>query len=782
MTSGTEASPATADQEVEDLGPDLGLDLEQQAALGSGGSFWRTEELPGVPALVLTDGPHGVRFQSGASDHLGLSASDPATCFPPAAGLAQSWDPTLARRIGSALAAEAVSAGVGVLLGPGINIKRDPRAGRNFEYFSEDPHLTAVMATQMVAGLQAGGVGASLKHFAANNSEHDRMRASSDVDPRPLREIYLRAFERVVRDARPWTVMTAYNRINGVYASENRWLLTDLLRDEWGFDGAVISDWGAVVDRVASVRAGLDLQMPGPAGLDDADVVRAVEQGELDRAHVRRAATAVARLAVRARHGRQVARARTGRQPAGSGTGQSAASVDHDAHHDLAREAAEASIVLLANHGSLLPLSPGTGVAVIGSFAREPRFQGGGSSHVTPTRVDVPLTEFRQIAGDAEITYAAGFGTGVDDDEDLLLAEAVAVASDAEVAVLMLGLTDDQESEGVDRQHIDLPGDQLRLLHAVAEVQDRIVVILSAGSVVDLTPVIPHATAILSGALLGQGGGRALARVLYGHATPSGRLAETVPLRIEDAPSWDNFPAEDSHVRYGEGIFVGYRGYDHRRREVRFPFGHGLSYTTFDYRSLTVVARDEGWGEGWTARVEVHNTGRRRGREVVQIYSSLPDTVRSRAPRELVGFAHIDLDPGQSGELDVVIERRDLAYWDEPAGSWLVEGGEYVFGAAASSRDIRIEVTVPISGDPRPVRITLESTISEAMEDPDARLVLDEVFRPFAANADEASGAVGASIEQLVGAIPVGRMLSGFLGMDREAVAGIAEQLARIRR
>ncbi|MFN3340186.1 MAG: glycoside hydrolase family 3 C-terminal domain-containing protein [Dietzia sp.] len=755
MTPGTEE---TAELAV------AALDLEQQAGLGSGASFWRTEECPGVPALVLTDGPHGVRYQSGASDHLGLSASDPATCFPPAAGLAQSWDPALARRVGTALAAEAASAGVGVLLGPGINIKRDPRAGRNFEYFSEDPHLTGVMATQVVAGLQAGGVGASLKHFAANNSEHDRMRASSDVDPRPLREIYLRAFERVVRDARPWTVMTAYNKLNGVYASENRWLLTDLLRDEWGFSGAVISDWGAVTDRVASVRAGLDLQMPGPAGLDDADMVRAVEQGELDPADVVRAARNVARIAIQARDGRQ------------------AATVDTEAHHDLAREAAEASIVLLANDGDLLPLSPGTTVAVIGAFAHQPRFQGGGSSRVAPTRVDVPIEEIRRIAGDSEVAYAPGFGVSDDDDEDVLLSEAVAVAAEAEVAVLMLGLTDDQESEGVDRQHIDLPRDQLRLLDAVARVQDRIVVILTAGSVVDLGPVVPVATSILSGALLGQGGGRALARVLYGRATPSGRLAETVPLRIEDTPSWDNFPAEDSHLRYGEGIFVGYRGYDHRRREVRFPFGHGLSYTTFDYRSLTVVGGEEGWDEGWTARVVVHNTGARRAREVVQIYSSLPASVRSRAPRELVGFAHIELEPGQSGELEVMIERRDLAYWDEPAGTWLVEGGDYVFAAAASSRDIRIEHTVPVTGDQRPVRISLESTISEALADPDARQVLDEVLRPLAANAGEASGAVGTSIEQLVGPIPVGRMLSGFLGMDRESVARIEQQLTRIRR
>uniref|UniRef100_UPI001890F5AB glycoside hydrolase family 3 C-terminal domain-containing protein n=1 Tax=Dietzia sp. SYD-A1 TaxID=2780141 RepID=UPI001890F5AB len=487
------------------------------------------------------------------------------------------------------------------------------------------------------------------------------------------------------------------------------------------------------------------------------------------------------RLAIRARDGRHASQDREG-QPV---------EVDTDTHHELAREAAEASIVLLANDDGLLPLSPGTGVAVIGAFAREPRIQGGGSSRVSPTRVDVPLTEIRRIAGDDRVTYAAGFGAG--DDAGRLLAEAVAVASDAEVAVLMLGLTDDQESEGVDRPHIDLPGDQLRLLDAVAAVRDRIVVILSAGSVVDLAPVVPHATAILSGALLGQGGGRALARVLYGHASPSGRLAETVPLRIEDAPSWDNFPAEDSHLRYGEGIFVGYRGYGHRRREVRFPFGHGLSYTRFEYRSLSVVAGDEGQrGDGgraeairteeWTARVEVHNTGPVRGREIVQIYSSLPASVRRRATRELVGFGHIDLDPGQSGVLEVAVERRDLAYWDEPAGRWLVEGGGYVFAAAASSRDIRVEVTVPITGDPRPVRIDLESTIAEAMADPDARLILDEVFRPLAANAGDASGAVGASIEDLVGSIPVGRMLSGFLGLDRQAVAGIAEQLARIHR
>ncbi|MGK2865572.1 MAG: glycoside hydrolase family 3 N-terminal domain-containing protein, partial [Mycobacterium sp.] len=413
--------------------------LTEQAALGSGATFWTTKAVGDVPAILLTDGPHGVRRQAGnAADHLGLGSSEPATCFPPAVGLGQSWDPELVERVGATLGIESRALGVQVLLGPGVNIKRDPRCGRNFEYYSEDPLIAGALGAAWVRGVQSRGVGASLKHFAVNNAEDDRMRSSSDVDERTLRELYLRAFEHVVTAARPWTVMCSYNRINGVYAAENRWLLTTVLRDEWGFDGVVVSDWGAVRDRVAAVAAGLDLEMPASDGLTDTDVVAAVEAGALDTTVVARAAERVATLTERVTE-----------NIGGTDT------FDVDAHHDLAREAAARSIVLLKNDGDLLPLVPSS-VAVIGAFAVTPRYQGGGSSHVNPTRVDVPLEEIRSRVGDHQVSHA----------EDLT-ADTLAAAAEADTAVVFLGLAADAESEGFDRTHIDLPAEQINLLSAV---------------------------------------------------------------------------------------------------------------------------------------------------------------------------------------------------------------------------------------------------------------------------------------------------------------------------
>ncbi|MFD3685383.1 glycoside hydrolase family 3 C-terminal domain-containing protein [Nocardiopsis sp. NPDC058631] len=743
--------------------PDLsGLTLAEQASLSGGADFWTTKAVGEVPSLVLTDGPHGVRRQAGATDHLGLAESLPATCFPPAVGLAQSWDPDLVGRVGTALGAEAGALGVDVLLGPGINIKRDPRGGRNFEYYSEDPFLTGVLGGAWVSGLQSTGVGASLKHFAANNAEHDRMRSSSDIDPRTLREIYLRAFQRVVRTSAPWTVMCSYNRINGVYASEDHWLLTTVLREEWGFDGVVVSDWGAVRERSASVPAGLDLEMPGDGGASDTRLVAAVESGDCSPEDVRTAASRVAALAAKA------ANARRDGAAGDAGTHEVAAD-DVEAHHALAREVAARCVVLLKNEEGLLPLEPGGSVAVIGGFAQDPRYQGGGSSHVTPTRVDVPLEEIRVLAGPGTVTFAHGY-TAEEGDGAGLREQAVQDAGSADAAVVFLGLAEHQESEGFDREHIELPAEQLELLAAVVRAQPRTVVVLSHGGVLRLAPVAELAPAILDGALLGQAGGGAIADVLFGRVNPSGRLAETVPVRLQDTPAYLNFPGENSAVLYGEGLYVGYRWYDARETDVAFPFGHGLSYTSFDYSDL----RLEQDTAGVTASVTVTNTGDRAGREVVQFYVSKPDSAVSRAPRELKGFTGVTLEPGGSERVSVLLAREDLAYWEVRVDRWVVEGGGYTVSAGASSRDLRAEAAVTVEGDELRLPVTLDSTLGEVMADPKAVAVLAEVLSPPAAMGD--ASALGTDMARMMASIPLGR-LTAFGPVGREELEAL---IARI--
>lgn len=724
--------------------------LAEQAALGSGATFWTTKAVGGVPSILLTDGPHGVRRQAGSTaDHLGLGASEPATCFPPAVGLSQTWDPELVERVGAALGLESQALGVQVLLGPGVNIKRDPRCGRNFEYFSEDPLIAGVLGAAWVRGVQSRGVAASLKHFAGNNAEDDRMRSSSDVDERTLREIYLRAFEHVVTAARPWTVMCAYNRVNGVYAAENAWLLRTVLRDEWGFDGAVISDWGAVRDRVAAVSAGLDLEMPATNGVTDADVVAAVEAGTLDATVVARAADRVTALAARVTENR-------------SGT----TTFDVDAHHDLAREAAARSIVLLKNDDALLPLAPSS-IAVIGGFAATPRYQGGGSSHVNPTRVDVPLEEIRRYAGEHPVSYS-----------DDLTAETLAAAADADTAVVFLGLAAEDESEGFDRTHIDLPAEQLNLLSAVVQVQPRTVVVLAHGGVVALGAVAGLAPAILDGALLGQGGGRAIADVLFGVVNPSGRLAETVPVRLQDAPAYLNFPGEDGHIQYGERVFVGYRWYDARDAAVTFPFGHGLSYTRFEYTDLSVHVD----AEGLTVRVSVINTGDRAGREVVQVYAGLPVSRVSRPPRWLAGFAGVTLAPGELIDAEIHVPRDELGYWDVRTGRRLVEAGDYAVSVGASSRDLRLHTVVTVDGDDPPViPFTIDSTLGELLGDPVAAPIVAAALAG-AAPGGAGGSALGTDMLRMLGSIPVGRMVSFSGGaVSRQQLAELLDEVNRQR-
>lgn len=694
---------STPDERNDMTVPDVSdLTLEEKASLTSGASFWYTTPVDrlGIPSIMLTDGPHGLRKQREGGDHLGIGDSVPATCFPPAVGLGSSWDVDLMHRVGEALGTETSIEKVGVLLGPGINIKRSPLCGRNFEYLSEDPIVSGVLGAAIVRGIQSKGVGTSLKHFAANNQENDRMRSSSDVDPRPLREIYLRGFQRVVEDAQPWTVMCSYNRINGVYASEDPWLLTKVLRDEWGFEGLVVSDWGAVNERVPGLAAGMDLEMPSSNGVTDAQLVAAVQDGSLEETVLDTAAGRVLDLVRKTTEG------------AGAVEGP----LDVDAHHALAREAAGRSIVLLKNDGGLLPLAKEAKLAVIGEFADKPRYQGAGSSMINPTRLDSALEGIRELAV-GDVVYARGFSNAVEvaaDEETTLREEAVVAASGSDVVVVFLGLPARLESEGYDRDDIDLPAAQLALLDAVLAVNPNTVVVLSNGGVVAL-PFADRVPAILEGWLLGQAGGGATADVLFGDVNPSAKLTETIPLRLEDTPAFLDFPGEFSHVRYGEGLFVGYRWYDARRMEVAFPFGHGLSYTTFSYADASAAVDGNG---DIVVTVPVTNTGDHAGREVVQVYASLPGGTVQRPVRELKAFAAVTLEPGETRDVELTVRRKDLAYWDIRLDAWLVEGGEYVVDVAASSRDIRSSTSVHVDGDPVVLPLSRTSSIGEVMAHP----------------------------------------------------------------
>ncbi|MFJ4224059.1 glycoside hydrolase family 3 C-terminal domain-containing protein [Microbacterium sp. NPDC089695] len=733
------------------------LTLDEKAALTSGADFWTTKAVDriGLPSIMMTDGPHGLRKQAGGTDHLGLASSVPATCFPPAVGIGSSFDPELIERVGAAIGVEAAIEDVAVVLGPGINIKRSPLCGRNFEYYSEDPIVSGVLGAASVRGVQSQGVGTSLKHFAANNQEFDRMRASSDVDPRPLHEIYLRGFEHVVTEARPWTVMCSYNRINGVYASEDPWLLTQVLRDEWGFDGLVVSDWGAVNDRVAGVAAGLDLEMPSSGGRTDVQLVAAVRAGALDESVLDTASSRVIDLVRKA-----------GDRPAVVGP------LDVDAHHALAREAAGRSIVLLKNDGAILPLTPAQRVAVIGAFAIEPRFQGAGSSLINPTRIDVALDEITAAGGDS-VTYAPGFAvdggaiaaSGRSAEE--LRAEAVEAAAAADVAVVFLGLPAAEESEGFDRDHIDLPAVQLALLDAVVAANPNTVVVLSNGGVVAL-PFADRVPAIVESWLLGQAGGGAIADVLYGAVNPSGKLTETVPVRLEDNPSYGNFPGEFGHVRYGEGILVGYRWYDAKGLDVTFPFGHGLSYTSFSYGEASAAVRGDG---GIAVSVDVTNTGDRDGREIVQVYAAPVRSAVQRAPRELKAFSSVALAAGETRTVELVIRREDLAYWDVRVDRWIVEGGEYAIDAAASSRDIRSTVTVAIEGDAVALLLTMESSIGDVVAHPVAGPIVMQALGGLLGSLGAADSSAASmmpndeAMQKMMASFPIGRLI-GFPGVD----------------
>jgi beta-glucosidase len=683
------------------------LTTAEMAGLTSGADAWQTKavERLGIPAVRVADGPHGLRVEI-EGEGIDLGNSHPATCFPPAVALGSTWNPDLVRRVGVALGEEAAALGVGVLLGPGINIKRSPLCGRNFEYLSEDPHLTGALGSSYVAGIQSTGVGACIKHFAANNQETDRMRVNVEVDERALREIYLRAFETIVRDAQPWSIMGSYNFVNGTAMSENRRILTDILRAEWGYQGIVMSDWGAVYNRVASIAAGLDLQMPTTSDEYDLQVVAAIDSGELDPADLLRSAERMVLLSQRV----DIAAA----QP-----------VNLEANHELALRAAVEAAVLLKNDGGLLPLDPATaGIAVIGDFAAEPRFQGAGSSQVKATRISDALSAISELCAPAAVTFARGFHRESDVPDVDLVIEAVTIASAADVAIVFLGLPENRESEGFDRATLSLPPAQLDLLARVRASGTPVVVVLSNGGVVTVSDWAHNADAILEGWLLGQAGGEATARLLFGLDSPSGRLAETVPRRLEQTPSFHSFPGYNGVVRYGEGVFVGYRHYETVHADIAYPFGFGLSYTTFEQKLVSTTLTGSAGSTAVSVRVRVTNVGERAGHEVVQVYVTPPPGPVSRPVVELHGFRKVWLEVGESTELTVDLGSAAFSYWDERAGDWTIDSGAHTISVGASARDIRGRSVVDIVGHERIVPLAEYATLLEWQQHPVGRPVV----------------------------------------------------------
>lgn len=686
------------------------MTLEEKAALCTGGTAWTTTpvERLGVPKLFVSDGPHGLR-RVPDENSMAIDAL-PATCFPTASCTASSWDTDLLRQLGEALAEEAIALDVDVVLGPGTNMKRTPACGRNFEYFSEDPYLAGELAASFINGVQSQGVGTSLKHYAANNQEYQRMTMSSEVDERSLREIYLPAFEAAVKKAQPWTVMCCYNRVNGVYGSEHHKLLTEILKDEWGLEGFVVSDWGAVHDRVAAIRGGLDLEMPGPRERRVQAVVKAVRNGELDEALLDESVRRILHIVFKAAE-----------TPKG-------AAFDVAGHHALARKIAGEGMVLLKNDG-ILPLKGMRRIAVIGHAAKEAYFQGGGSSHINATQVDVPLVELEKLADGAQITFCEGYPAD-DSSQPALIEEAVAAAHVADVALLYIALPTYKESEGYDRADLDLTNQQVALIQAVTAVQPKSVIILNNGSAVTMSAWIDGAAAVLEAWMMGQAGGGAIADILFGVVNPSGKLAETFPLKLTDTPAYINYPGENGKVRYGEGIFIGYRYYDAREQPVLFPFGHGKSYTTFAYSAPRVSSETFRDVDGLTVSVDVTNTGPVAGKEIVQVYVRDHRARLVRPLKELKGFAKVALQPGETKTVSVTLDFRAFAYYHPTYGQWITEDGAFDILIGASSADIRCVRAVTLKSTLElPCVLNRESTLREWLEDPRGKAVFQPHFK-----------------------------------------------------
>ena len=683
------------------------MTLEEKAGLCSGDDFWHTKavERLGIPRSMVSDGPHGLRKQDEAADHLGINDSIKAVCFPTACATAASFDPDMIREMGEAIGDSCQHEKVSVVLGPAVNIKRSPLCGRNFEYFSEDPYLAGRMATAIIRGIQSRNVGTSIKHFALNSQEHRRMSSSSDADERTIREIYFPAFEMAVKEAKPWTVMCSYNKINGVYASENPWLLTDVLRKEWGFEGYAVSDWGAVSDRVAGVAAGLDLEMPSSGGVNDKKIVEAVRSGKLDEKLVDRACERILNIVYRYLE-----------------NAKPETPWDKEAQHARAADIAAECMVLLKNEDGILPLNREDEIAFIGEFARKPRFQGGGSSHINCFKTVGAL----EAAKGLKVTYAPGYSVAQDEATAEMIAEAVAAAKAAKAAVVFAGLPDSYESEGYDREHMRMPDCQVRLIEAVAEANPNTVVVLHNGAPVEM-PWIGRVKGVLEAYLAGQAVGEAAVRILFGDANPCGKLPETFPLKLEDNPSYLYYGGEGDVTEYREGVFVGYRYYDKKKMDVLFPFGFGLSYTTFEYSGLKLSMEKIRDTEPLTASLTVKNTGSRAGKAVVQLYVGDAESTPLRPVRELKGFAKVALEPGESKEVSFTLDKRAFAYWNQQIHDWHVETGVFTIEAGDSSRSLPLKAEVTVESTVElPRHYTPDSIFMDVMADPKAASVMRE--------------------------------------------------------
>ena len=692
------------------------MTLEEKAGMCSGLDFWHLKGVKrlGIPSVMVSDGPHGLRKQDEQADHLGINDSIKAVCFPPAVLSACSFDRDLIHEFGDAIGREAQANDVSVVLGPAVNIKRSPLCGRNFEYYSEDPYLAGETAAAFINGVQKHHVGTSIKHFAANNQEFNRMSASSDADERTLREIYFPAFETAVKKAKPYTVMCSYNRINGTFASENPWLLTDVLRNEWGFKGYVMSDWGAVNERVAGLKAGLELEMPSSGGVYDQEIIAAVKDGSLDEAVLDQAVERILNIVFEYTDHREEQE------------------FTLEADHALAKKIAAESMVLLKND-SVLPLKETEKVAFIGEFAKKPRFQGGGSSHINSFRVSSALDA---VSGNANITYAKGFPANDDIYDETLAKEALEAAKAADKVVIFVGLPDSFESEGYDRTHMRLPGCQNRLIEEILAVQSEVIIVLHNGSPVEM-PWLTGVKGLLEAYLGGQAVGEAVTDILFGKTGPCGKLAESMPYKLSDNPSYLSF-GDGENVKYQEGIFVGYRYYDAKEMPVAFPFGYGLSYTSFVYGNLQIDKTEIGEKDTVTVSVDVTNTGGVEGKEIVQLYLSDLTGVCRRPLRELKGYEKVSLKPGETKTVHFHLDYRSFAWYNAKLKDWYAATGSYEILIGASSRDIRLSEKVHITAQKQlPLMVHMNTTFGELLAD---NRTADYVKR-FKAQLEETLGA-----------------------------------------
>ena len=691
------------------------LTLKEKASLLSGGDFWQTEavERLNIPSIFLVDGPHGIRY---TADRHHADPAKKATCFPTAVNLAASWNLEVIEKTAAALAEEAKFFGVDVILGPGINIKRSPLGGRNFEYFSEDPLLSAVLAVKFIKTVQGNGVGCSVKHYAANNQEYKRYSIDAQIDERPLREIYLAAFKKVIKEADPWTVMTAYNQINGEFAAENNFLLQDILRDEWDYDNLVLSDWWGIHNRVRALKLGLDLEMPGPDPINDQKIVEAVESGELTESAVDRSVRRILDLILKAR-----------------AVEKEEAELAQAEHHQLAKEIAGETIILLKNQGNLLPLTEAKlvdqeSILVVGELAQKPRYQGSGSSQVNPTRLDTHYQALEdKFSQQLKVHYTPGYSSEAEFEENENLKEkALRVAENKDYIIIYAGLPDKSEAEGYDRDDLQLPAEQNRLIKELAAANPNIIVVLNNGSAVDLRQWIDRVSAVIEAGLPGQAGALALADIIAGELNPSAKLAESYALKLEDNPSYLNFPGNKNSVRYGEGIYIGYRYYDKKKMEVLFPFGYGLSYTEFAYRALETPDH-LAEGEKLKIKVLIENTGSFKGKEIVQLYISQSRPSLDRPPKELKAFGKIELEPGQKEWLDLEIDYSDLAYYHPEAG-WIVESAQYQIMIGASSRDIKFTEEIKVDSSFTLKNLTAKTPLEDWLADPLGEEAVREVL------------------------------------------------------